>query len=99
MEKIGDILKNIIKKRKWADKFSIEYLKLNWSKCVGENISNHTKPLFIKNKRLYISVDSPIWSTQLNFLKNEIIEKLNNFLGENIVEEIFFVLGSNYEKK
>ncbi len=90
MQKASDIIKAIISKRRWENKFGIEYLRSKWKECVGEPISAHTFPSFISKKKLYIDVDSPVWANQLNFLQKEIIEKINQFFGKEIITEIFF---------
>lgn len=95
MERIDKILSDIISRKKWADRFSCEYLKSKWEECVGKQIASHTKPLFIKNEKLFIAVDSPIWANQLNFLQNEIKNKINSFLNKKIVKEIVFKLKVN----
>ncbi len=90
MEKAGEIIKRIISKRRWEQKFGIEYLKSKWKECVGAPIASHTSPSFISKKKLYIDVDSPVWANQLNFLQEEIIKKINEFFNKEVVKEIFF---------
>jgi len=90
MDKAGDILKHIISNKRWEKMFGLEYLKEDWENCVGKAIAAHTSPSFISDKRLFIDVDSPAWATQLNFLQQDIIKKINSFFGKSIVKEIFF---------
>ncbi len=90
MDKAGDIIKKIISKKKWEPRFALEYIKEEWENCVGKAIASHTSPSFISGKRLFIDVDSPAWATQLNFLQQDIIKKINGFFKKSIVDEIFF---------
>jgi len=90
MENINSILNSLIKKRNWEWSFSLNKLKQEWENIVNKNIANHSQPVFIKNKVLYIEVDSPIWSNELVFLKEKIIDKINGYYNKKIVTDIFF---------
>lgn len=90
LKTISNVLDNFIKKKKWEKNFALERLKEDWIKVAGKNIALHTTPLYIKGKKLFIEVDSPIWSTQLNYLKNQIIETINNYYDMDIIKNIFF---------
>ncbi|MDI6785351.1 MAG: DUF721 domain-containing protein [bacterium] len=87
-ESIEVILKRIIKKSNLTSKFLEEKLKKKWKKIVGEEISKHIIPLQIKNKILYIKIENPIWNNEFNFLKKEIIEKVNLNMDKNIIKDI-----------
>ncbi|MCX7845306.1 MAG: DUF721 domain-containing protein [Dictyoglomaceae bacterium] len=69
-----------------------EYLALeNWEEVVGETLSSHTYPKFVKNGVLYIYVDSGIWAQELNLLKPKILEDLNKFLKYPVIKDIIFL--------
>lgn len=90
LKEIGQLIDELVKSRKWEKNFALEKLKQDWAQIVGRNIANHTAPKFIKAKRLFIEVDSPIWSTQLNYLKNQVMDTINGYYKETMVKEIFF---------
>ncbi len=89
-ESVASILDNLIKKKNWEVPLSLERLKKEWEKIVGKNIAKHSFPTFIKNKKLYIEVDSPIWSNELIFQKENIITIINNYYKKEIIKDIFF---------
>ena len=63
---------------------------LVWDKVVGREIRNHTKPRYVRGKKIWVDVDDPIWIQQLSFLKPKILKKLNREIGgEHIVDLIF----------
>ena len=47
----------------------------------------------MRDKKLFLSVDSPAWMQQLSLLKHEIIEKVNRTLGRDAIKEIALKLG------
>ncbi|MBN1899269.1 MAG: DUF721 domain-containing protein [Spirochaetes bacterium] len=90
MEKISEIIKHIISKRKWEGRFGLAMLKNHWEDCVGKVLAAHTVPGFISKQTLYIDVDSPVWANQLNYMQNEIIHKINQYFSKQIVTKLFF---------
>ncbi len=90
IESVDNLLIKLIKKRKWEGNFSLRKLQNEWADIVHKNISNHSNPTFIKNKKLYIDVDSPIWSNELTFLKDKVIERINGYYKKQVVNDIFF---------
>lgn len=60
----------------------------SWEKIMGKAISNHTKSVFIKNKTLFVKLDSPVLRNELLMRKESIIKHLNDYAGENIIEKV-----------
>ena len=64
-----------------------------WDDVVGENISIRTAPLAFRKGCLKITVSDHGWLQQLQFMKEDIKEKLNKKLGRDLVESIYFQIG------
>ena len=64
-----------------------------WEDVVGPTIAQNTRPEAIKGKLLLVNVSSAPWMQQLQFLKPELIEKLNETLGKEVVGDIRFKIG------
>ncbi|MFA5011741.1 MAG: DUF721 domain-containing protein [Ignavibacteria bacterium] len=66
-----------------------------WKECVGETISKFATPSGIKNNKLLVNVENPVWRFELNNRKEEIIKKLNSELqgikSKTLIKEIVFV--------
>jgi len=69
-----------------------------WDDTVGEKIASKTEPQSIKKNVLKVSVSDHAWLQQLQFLKEEIREKLNKRLGKEVVDSIFFQYGVVHAK-
>jgi predicted nucleic acid-binding Zn ribbon protein len=65
-----------------------------WKDIVGPAVAENARPEAIKGKSLLVNVSSAPWMQQLQFLKPELIEKLNDTLGKEIVGDIRFRIGS-----
>jgi len=64
-----------------------------WNEIVGESVAGHSQPRSIRNQILFIDVTHPTWMQQLQFLKPTLLEKVNGFLGEPLIQDIRFKLG------
>ena len=64
-----------------------------WEDVVGQPIAQNTQPEAIKGNLLLVNVSSAPWMQQLQFLKSELIEKLNEALGKDLVGDIRFKIG------
>ena len=64
-----------------------------WDSLVGEVIAQNAKPAAFKGAILLVHVTSSTWVHQLQFLKKEMIERLNNALGKPLIEDLKFKIG------
>ena len=98
-EKMGSPapLGKILQKAMEASKIDVDLdayrLWDQWEEVVGPTIAQNTQPEAIKGKLLLVNVSSAPWMQQLQFLKPELIEKLNETLGKDLVGDIKFKIG------
>lgn len=66
-----------------------------WQECVGDSISRYSKPQYIKQKKLFVSVENAAWRYELSIRKEEIISRLNESLKKinkhTAIKEIVFI--------
>ncbi len=65
-----------------------------WNEIVGATVAAHSQPRSIRNRILFIHVTHSTWMQQLQFLKPTLLEKVNLFLGEPLIQDIRFKLGA-----
>lgn len=65
----------------------IELLKI-YDEQVGKMFVNHTKNIALKNKILYIQLDSSSLKQELSYVKEGLIQKLNQKMGKIMIEKI-----------
>lgn len=65
-----------------------------WKEIVGESIANQTQPRAIRNRILFLDVSHPTWMQQLQFLKPTLLEKINHYLGDPLIQDIRLKLGT-----
>ncbi len=70
-----------------------EQLCKTWKNVVGEQVSQHTRPVWIKNRLLMVEVSSPIWIQELRYREEEIKRRFNDMLGRDAIKKIRFKVG------
>ncbi len=62
----------------------------HWNTVVGKLIADHTRNLFIKNKKLFVSIDSSVIRNELRYKKEFLIQNLNRKSGLEVIDDIIF---------
>jgi predicted nucleic acid-binding Zn ribbon protein len=63
-----------------------------WSEIAGERMAAHTRPTNISNRILYVEVDDPLWLSQLRYMKQEIVDKINIKIKTDLFKDVRFFL-------
>lgn len=91
---IGHILPRVLQScRPQSDQDLIRVWDL-WDAAVGAAIAADAQPEAFKGKILIVRVSSSTWIHHLQFLKKDIIAKINDALGRELVGEIKFKIGT-----
>ena len=90
---IGRVLESILDQCRSDSGGGIMQLVRVWEKVVGPPISDNAKPFAVKGTLLLVHVSSSAWLHQLQFLKAELLEKLNHDLKSEKIEDIKFKIG------
>jgi predicted nucleic acid-binding Zn ribbon protein len=93
-EKIGHVLEKSLKRLDLGGRVTEYGIWPIWNETVGSVIARNAQPERIRNGTLFVSVSSPTWMQQLQFVKDMIADKLNERIGQQIVKSIFFVVGN-----
>jgi hypothetical protein len=65
----------------------IEVVKA-YESLVGKMFANHTQKIAVKDRKLYVKLDSASLKQELNYVKEGIVERLNGELGRNLIDKI-----------
>ena len=85
---IGDIVRKLMRNPKLAKKLD-ELDALNICKeVIGEKLNQYINDIIISNGKLIIKLKSAVLRNELSYQKTNIITKVNNKLGKEIIKEI-----------
>jgi len=65
-------------------------VKLAWARAAGTGLRRQAVPLRLDRGTFIVSVADAIWQKQLQSMSAELIFRLNNLLGQRIVDELIF---------
>jgi predicted nucleic acid-binding Zn ribbon protein len=77
MRSAGSVLSSLFRNLGLEDRIRLEAIQKHWYTVFTEPLTLHACPVELKSGVLTIHVDSPAWLHQLQYLKNDIIAKLD----------------------
>lgn len=86
--KLGDAISQIFKEEKLDEKYSIFAIRNGWEVIVGKLIAKHTTQINYAAGILFVSVDSAVVRNETSYSKEEIIQKVNTFVGKRLIKEL-----------
>ena len=63
----------------------------SWDEVVGEIIAKYTTEKYIRNQDLCVHIENPALRSEISMMKTELIRKLNNAAGGQVIREIRLV--------
>lgn len=90
---IGNIIDGLLKNYRYEPEGELMRVWHVWDSAVGDVVSKNAKPAAFKGRILLVYVTSSTWVHQLQFLKEEIIAKLNKSLGKTLIDDLKFKIG------
>jgi len=90
---LGDILPETLRKKSIHLPLKDRRLIDAWNRAVGPQIAAKAQPDRLREDVLYVRVSTSVWMHELQFMKQDIIEKLNGTLGAAAVSQIRFFIG------
>jgi predicted nucleic acid-binding Zn ribbon protein len=61
-----------------------------WPQVVGPVIARYTLNTYIYNQTLYVRLSNPALRSDLSMMRTELVKKLNNVAGQQIIVDIRF---------
>jgi len=87
---LGDVLQKLFDAYGWTEKMDGVRITNSWEKVVGSIFAKHTTNMYVKNKKLFVFLDSSVLRNELYMERTEIIKKLNSEIGKKVITEIIF---------
>ena len=87
-QQIGAVIKKLLKNQQLEGRLQELDLLEKSKEILGENLMKFVKEISIKDGKLSIKVSSAVVRNELAYQKSNIIKKMNNQAGKEIVKEI-----------
>ncbi len=85
---LGDALRNLLKKNNLEENINEHRINEAWKKTVGEYCSKQTASVRFSKGELTVKITSAIVKQELLYSRTEIILKINEILGTELVKTI-----------
>jgi predicted nucleic acid-binding Zn ribbon protein len=85
---IKEAMDQLFQVYKLQQKFDETALIAAWPEMMGVAIANRTKELYIRQKKLFVRVESSVIKNELRMMRSQIIEKMNEQAGGEVIVEI-----------
>lgn len=85
---IGDAIQELLKSYHIKNKFDEANLVTSWERLVGKPVAKRTKKIFMRNRVLFVELDSPSMKHDLNLHKGRILDVFQKEFGKDTIGEI-----------
>jgi predicted nucleic acid-binding Zn ribbon protein len=88
---IKEALEQLLQVYKLRRKFDETSLIAAWPELMGNAIANRTKEIYIRDKKLFLRIESSVIKNELLMMRSQILEKMNDKAGAKVVEEMILL--------
>ncbi len=88
---LKEAIEQMLKVYKLKRKFNETALVLAWPEMMGKAVANRTKDIFIREKKLFVRIESAVIKNEMVMMRSIIIDKMNERAGDRVIEEIIFI--------
>ena len=88
---ISQAIQELLKTQHLKPKFDEASVVVSWERIVGKSIAKRTKRIYIRNKVLFVELQSPSLKQDLGYHKSHMLELFRKEFGDGVVSEIVFM--------
>ncbi|MCL4691994.1 MAG: DUF721 domain-containing protein [Candidatus Hydrogenedentes bacterium] len=92
---VGEIIASLKKKSRLGKQLEQAQIWERWPELAGQYLCGHGHPQTVKDQTLYIEAYSPVWMNKFAYYKWDIIRRINQMAGQELVSDIFILLGDD----
>ncbi|HZU28874.1 MAG TPA: DUF721 domain-containing protein [Bryobacteraceae bacterium] len=64
-----------------------------WPLAVGKRLADRTRPLRLVRSTLLVEVEDAVWQRQLHQMRGQILTRIRQVLGDDVIDEVEFRIG------
>jgi len=85
---LGEVIREFLEAYGLDDKWREKKALHAWKILFGGLVAHHTTDLYIRNRVLYIKLDSPSLRHELNYAREKIVKAVNEEAGIPIIDDV-----------
>ena len=89
-QSLSEVIRQYVKGTSIETKLKEVDVVQSWEGLLGKTIAHYTRNISLKNKVLFVEINSSVVKNELFMMREEIRRKLNEKAGEEMVNKIIF---------
>lgn len=85
---MGQAIRELLNSYRLTSKFDEATLIASWERLAGKPIARRTKKLYIRNKVLFVELDSPSMKHDFSLHKGQVLELFKKEFGAGLIADI-----------
>lgn len=86
--KISEAIQEYLEQNGLGTKMKVSNVSKYWESLMGNIISQKTSNIYIKNKTLFIYLNSSVLRSELNMMRSRIASMMNEKMGGHYIEKV-----------
>ena len=91
--KLSDLLGNVVSRLGLERDLDDYRIWSAWDEVVGPTVARNAQPVRLHARRLVVAVKNATWMHELTLLRRDLCQRLNAWMGREVVGELFLVVG------
>ena len=87
-QNISDVIQDYLKEMNLDNKLKEVHVVNSWEQIIGRTIAKATRNIYIKDKKLFLKIESSVIKNELLIIKEGLIKRINEFADEELVKDI-----------
>ena len=89
-EAVGDLIRQYLRQQGLEAPLNEHRLIQGWSHVMGPIVARYTRELVVRNQTLYVQLSSPAVRQELSMQRRELVNRLNAYVGAQVICDIVF---------
>jgi predicted nucleic acid-binding Zn ribbon protein len=90
MKRLSDVFESLTKSDPLFKNLKLRLVLSDLAGILGESLAKHCRFVEFSNGTVFFTCDSNVWLTEARFMSKKIAEKINERLGERMVNNVVF---------
>ena len=88
IQTLGEAIRNMLNSYRLTNKFDEATLVNSWERMAGKPIAKRTKNIYIRDKVLFVELDSPSMKHDFSLHKTQVLELFKKEFGGGIITDM-----------
>jgi len=88
VQKIDALMDQFVKANRLERGLAEHRLMRSWESLLGTIIAKKTKGMYIRNRKLFVTLHSSVVRNELSMIKHTLISRLNEAAGMKVIDDI-----------